>query len=125
MKRVIIILSLIYFISCSSLCGDMENFPTKREECYQRESSMTENECCFLSANVSSEGSKITFSLCGEVPIGYNLEEFKKLMIQQLEEKGMQVNSLDIYCSSQDKNPDTSSSSYLKIGFLLILFFLL
>ncbi len=92
-----------------------ETYPTNKQDCYQRETSATQNNCCFITTDVSIGSVKSTISVCSEVPIGYSLEEFKKLMIQELENKGMKVVSLDIYCSY----------SYLKIGFLLILFFLL
>ena len=115
MKRVIIILSLIYYISCSSLCMNTETYPTNKQDCYQRETSTTQSKCCFLTTDVSMAGTKATVSICSEVPIGYDLEEYKKLMIQQLETQGMTVQRIDVDCAH----------SYLKIGFLLILFFLL
>ena len=125
MKKVIIILSLIYFISCTSLCEDFEYVPTKKEDCYEKETTVTQNECCFLSIDYTFGEQKQSSMSCDEIPLGFDLEEEKKKIIQNSEAMGVKVDSINIYCHSHEKKPDTSSSSYLKIGFLLILCFIL
>ena len=133
MKKAIIILSLIYFISCSTLCDDKENLPTKKEDCYERETSLVEKECCYLYIELSVLGVKNNSTFCFEFEIGADLEKEKKKAIQDIEALGGKVDVLDLYCSSHEKEDtseqDTtkpySSSSYLRIGFLLILCLLL
>ena len=128
MKKVIIILSLIYFISCSSYCEDTtSNVPTKKEDCYERQTTVTKNECCFATGEFTLDGQKKSSMSCGEVPLGSDLEEVKKKAIQEAEAIGIKVDSFNIYCPSHEKKSDipSSSSSYLKIGFLLILCFIL
>ena len=153
MKKAIIILSLIYFISCSSLCDDNENLPTKKEDCYERETSFVEKECCYAYIDITLMGMKSESKSCFEFEIGADFEEEKKKVIEEIESLGGKIDAYDLYCSSHEKEDtseedtsekdtsekdtsekDTSekdttkpnsSSSYLRIGFLLILCLLL
>ena len=131
MKKLIIILSLIYFISSKSVCEDIQNIPTKKSNCYARESSFTENECCYSNIKVTSfYGQTIKQIVCSEFKIGTDLKKLKRNITQKIEEKGLKVDSFDLICPSQDDSPDppetnSSSTSFLKLGFLLILCFIL
>ena len=139
MKKAIIILSLIYFISCSSLCEDDENLPTKKEDCYDRETSYVEKECCYTYIDVTIFNQTKKAKSCFESELDADLEEEKKKAIEEIESLGGKVYALDIYCSSHEKEDtsekDTSEkdttkpnfffSSYLIFGFLLILYLLL
>ena len=93
-------------------------------------------------------GMKSESKYCFEFEIGADFEEEKKKAIEEIESLGGKVDAFDIYCSSHEKEDtseedtseedtsekDTSekdttkpisSSSYLRIGFLLILCLLL
>ena len=149
MKKAIIILSLIYFISCSSLCEDDENLPTKKEDCYDRETSLAEKECCYAYMEITLFDQTAKANTCFELELGSDLEEGKKKAIEEIEKFGGKVHAFDLYCSSHEKEdtseedtsekdtseedtsekdttkPISSFSSYLRIGFLLILYLLL
>ena len=109
------------------------NNPTKKEDCYERPTSLTENVCCYMDAEVTLLGVKSTIIRCTEIELGSDLEKQIKEAIEQIESMGGKVDHFDVYCSSHEKEDtsqeDTtkpnSSSSYLKIGFLFILCFIL
>ena len=149
MKKAIIILSLIYFISCSSLCDNDENLQTQKEDCYDRETSFVEKECCYTYIEITFFDQTTNSTACFEFELGADLEEVKKKAIEEIESFGGKIDALDLYCSSHEKEdtseedtsekdtsekdtseedttkPNSSFSSYLRIGFLLILYLLL
>ena len=83
MKKTIIILSLIYFISCSSLCEDDENLPTQKEDCYDRETSLSEKECCYGYIDVTIFNQTKQIKTCFESELGADLEEEKKKQLKK------------------------------------------
>ena len=49
MKKTLILLSLIYFVSCKISCGEIDNPPENKEDCYNRAlENENEDVCCYI-----------------------------------------------------------------------------
>ena len=96
MKKILILLALIYFASCSSECANVQN-PDTADQCYNAGTGEENSSCCFL--RHPTENIKV----CLEIPNDVNIEEFIK-------DKYPAYKGYDVSCFA----------SYLKRGLLLL-----
>ncbi len=89
MKRILIIFSLIYFISCKTLCTAEEALEDSKD-CFTREAQDTSYNCCYMTTKDSSdslhtqcfEGPKrmkhdvMKENIQGQLPTGFTLTDF-------------------------------------------------
>ena len=102
MKKTLILLSLIYLVSCEMLCMGVEN-PKNNKDCFNRRlENEKENVCCFLKTKMDT----ISESTCAEMPNGIN-QEFLKKMLDQYSEVNYTIEELS--CPTKEKEDDISS----------------
>ena len=117
MNKIIILLSLIYFISCYIVCRNGLYLPEKKEDCFNRTlEDHNDDICCFLRIYDSSIGN---MTLCGEyekrINIGftrlqlaskyarlnYTLEEFSFPNTQKYDDSSKEDDSSSNVCDNQ------------------------
>ena len=104
MNKILILLSLIYLISCKLSCISSEKEPENSEDCYNRALDNEDNDvCCYVKINIPLKGN---MSLCREFEIGINKEFIK----QTLAATYSQFNSTleDFSCPTKEKSDDSS-----------------
>ncbi len=106
MKKILLALSLLYLAFCGTLsCGD-QAIPSQASDCLQRTTSSKDSVCCYVEVTVLLMKGKS----CTELPKGLNSDEIKKKLQQQ------NFGTIEDF---------SCSGSYLKIGLLLLIAFLL
>ena len=80
MKKILIIFSLIYFISCKTLCDAQEELDNA-EDCFNREAQDNYN-CCYLTVKDSSGSAQ---TQCFEGPIGMDRSALKEALVAQIQ----------------------------------------
>ena len=113
MKRILVLLSLIYFISCSTeTCNDVKD-PQNPNECFSTPVVDSNDYCCYIKVR-QYIGTQYQYgSICYEYNKGLSLDEVKNTLINYYTNKGQELE--DFRCKG----------SYLKAGLLLLTAFLL
>jgi hypothetical protein len=81
MKKILVLLSLIYFISCSTLCEDKDTKVVEGKSCFSRSVEEESKHCCYVTGKHSS-GQSLT--QCFEGPIKMSLNDMKSQLKEQL-----------------------------------------
>ena len=116
MKRILVLLSLIYFISCSStVCNEITNIKSA-DDCLSGDVSSAENNCCYLHIT----GPNHSQQNCYEYPKTYPLEEIYSQLNQKYQPQGYKLEV--VTCPADQAR---NKGSYLKTGILLLAAFLL
>ncbi len=124
MKKVLVLLSLIYFISCvTEYCDEVKSIQSD-DDCLSSEVRDGANNCCLIEIK---EGDKYG---CGEYPKSLTVEQIFEQLKPQYEKEGQTL--VSVKCpNDQGTNPTPSPSpspsngSYLRTGLLLLAAFLL
>ena len=90
MKKFLLILSLIYFASCKTLCSD-ETAPERGADCLSRTSEDDTKHCCYVDAVHKSGQSQLK---CLEVQKRTKLSSLKESITKQLEEQDFTLKDL-------------------------------
>ena len=114
MIKILLLLPLIYFISCE-FCRDVK--PNSFEDCLLGDTDDSDKCCFFYDVKTNQSGIYLPEKLCFEVPIG--LDSDKSLEHDIKQSKRMGVYEAKIDCEKKEKKEN--SSYYLKIGVLLII----
>ena len=116
MKKFLIFISLIFFVSCENKeCLEKEFnplSPPKESECLSRNSMIVENEeltCCYFKMEITVKGNSITSAMCYPFKKDYSKEDLQEL-INQIGDEDMKMELKKVSCKG----------SYLKLGFLLL-----
>ena len=105
MKKTLILLSLIYFVSCEISCMGTDNLPENYEDCYNRGlENENEDVCCYLKVKTPA----ILLSTCVELPNSLNKDFAKKVLISQYKEQNFTLE--DFSCPTKKKEDDTSNN---------------
>ena len=107
MKKFLLLVAVLYFASCKSLCGGEEEQPKEASECYGEDLDANNTQCCFLK--------NTTGTFCHEFEEKTTSEDIKK---KHPEYANYEV----VDCPYREEK---SSANYLKIGFLLVAMLLL
>ena len=120
MKKFLILLSLIFFVSCENKeCVEKEFDPLnppKESECLSRNSMIVENvelPCCYIKMQMTNQKLSITSAICYPFKKDYSKEDLQKLIndiVPSDEDLGVKVEIKKVSCKG----------SYLKFGFLLL-----
>ena len=105
MKKFLLIVAILYFASCKSLCGGEEEAPKDAQACYGEDLFGNNTQCCFLK--------NTTGTFCHEFEEKKTADEIKKLHPEV-------ANYEVVDCPYR-----SSASSYLQAGFLLFALLLL
>ena len=109
MKKFLLFAAILYFASCSTLCGGEDVQPTDANVCYAKETTDKEKlQCCFLK--------NTTATSCHEFEAKTTAEEIKKAH--------KEFEKYDIECQYKGDDRKTSAT-YLKAGFLFAAMLLL
>ena len=104
MKKTLILLSLIYFVSCEISCMGTDNIPENHEDCYNRGLENEKEDVCFYLKIKTPE----VLSTCVELPNALNKELAKKMLISQYSQLNYSLE--DFSCPTKKKEDDTSSN---------------
>ena len=102
MKKILILLSLIYLVSCKLSC-DAGTLPNNYEDCYNRGLENEDNFCCYLKVSIPSFGN---VSVCYEFQKSIDIEFTRKLLISQYSEYNQTLEEFS--CPSNKKDNDSS-----------------
>ena len=104
MKKTLILLSLIYFISCKISCEQRDNIPENKEDCYNR-AVVNENGvvCCYIKVKTP-----VSVSACVEIQDSLNKEFMKKVLVSQY--SGLNYTLEDFSCPTKEKKDDTPNT---------------
>ncbi len=98
MKKTLILLSLIYFVSCKISCGEIDNPPENKEDCYNRAlENENEDVCCYLKVKTPA-----SVSVCTELKDSLNKEFIKKVIVSQFKEHNYTLE--DFSCPTKEKD---------------------
>ena len=126
MNKIIIILLILPFISSDLItCNNTMITPKSKEECYNMETLIDGNDCCFADLTFELYDNKLTRAFCIEYKSGTDIEKFKKEIKDYFSYQGIKCNINAASCPHEHHEPIITSSSYLKIGFLLIFILLI
>ena len=103
MNKFLLFAALLYIVYSKSLCGPDIEVKTA-DDCYTAELADEAKQCCLIQ-NKTATPSRLT------------CEEFEKATVEEIKKKHQEYKDFDITCKS--------SSSYLKIGFVLLISMLL
>ena len=123
MQKILLFLYLFYFVSCKDklLCEDItsySSFPSKKKECFDRETSIGLPFCCFV--NIKLEGLiNKDINICCPGTENSKSEELLELIETKAKEipllKGQKISINNYDCHS----------SYIKVAFILLSLFLI
>lgn len=100
MKKILVLLSLIYFISCSTLCEDKETKIVEGKTCFNRDAEGENKHCCYVTGKHTS-GQSLT--QCFEGPIKMSLNDMKSQLKEQLATSGYTLT--DLGCPEVKEEP--------------------
>ena len=126
MKKVLVLLSLIYFISCvTEYCNKVEVIESA-DDCLTSQVEKETDNCCFLIVNDKG----VNVNACTEVDKSYTLEQIEAALTKQYAEAGQTFVSLKCpddqgTTPTPTPTPTPASGSYLRTGLLLLAAFLL
>jgi len=109
MQKLLLLLSLLYFVSSKSYCESFDILPSKKKDCHDREI-LTPNlaKCCYVTAKV--DGAEL--NVCVPGPKKAKKEDLVKVIedsdITIIKEHEYEITDFDC------------SSSYIKVGLLLL-----
>ena len=125
MKKILILLSLIYFISCGTEYCNSITQADKSEDCLTAEVQDANNNCCYLQIGQSTtEGSQTIGKLCYEFSKQATLDQLKEQLTKQYQGDNQILENI-ICPSDQGQGGSTTNGSYLKTGILLLVAFFL
>ena len=117
MKKILILLSFIYFVSCGTeYCNSIQQAENS-ENCLSAEVQDQNNNCCYLQIGLGTQG---VAKLCYEFTKAATLEKIKADLTAQYQAEGKTLE--DVICPADQ---GYSKGSYLKTGILLLAAFLL
>ena len=122
MKKALLILSLIYFISCKTLCSD-EADVKEASECFARDADYENTSCCFVDATMTIMGETFSDSGCYSFKPGISNDEIANKMVEEIKKMSPEEIEVTVKVNSY-KCPSSNSGSFLKIGFLFLVLFL-
>ena len=103
MNKILILLSLIYLISCKLECTSFEKQPENREECYNRALENEDDICCFLNYSSPFFGN---YSKCEELDAKTNIEFVKQVLNATYSKNNV---TIDVFsCPTKEKSDDSS-----------------
>ena len=111
MKKFLLILSLIYFASCKTLCSD-ETKPERGADCLSRATEVETTHCCYVDAVPKSGGDSLL--QCLESPKKTKLATLKESIIEQLESQDFTLK--DIGCPDVPEEVKTSCGAKTEPG---------
>ena len=103
MNKILILLSLIYLVSCKLACSSSSVTPEKREDCYNRALENGDDICCFLSYSSPFLGN---YSICQEFDTKTNIEFVKLGLIATYSQNNFTIE--DFSCPTKEKSEDSS-----------------
>ena len=128
MKKILVLLSLIYFISCATeYCAQLKEVK-EANDCLTSSVEKETNNCCFVTVEASGKN----VNACFETDKTYTLDQIRKALTEQYKKDGQTL--VDLKCPSDQgeqptpaptPEPTPTKSSYLKEGILLLTAFLL
>ncbi len=122
MQRIIILFSLVFFISCTNNCAILTRVDDSKT-CFSYESLDENSRCCNFIVSID-EGPEE--NVCFQIKKNVNdaqIKQFAQNLINQNKEKfGVPENISVIYINHDCNN---NKGSYLRVGFLLLSLFLL
>lgn len=116
MKKILILLSFIYFVSCGTIYCNSIQQAEKSEDCLSATVQDQNNNCCYLQIAVGTQVAKV----CYEFTKAATLEKIKADLTAQYQAEGKTLE--DVICPADQ---GYSKGSYLKTGILLLAAFLL
>ena len=120
MKRVLILLVLCCYILCAETpCISYTNFAKDEKECASRKREDKGNNCCYLEFTANLNGLQFKLGQCYEMIKGVDEATVKEIFENQIKTK------IQGYVDITFQSYKCSSSSFLKIGFLLLSLILL
>ena len=120
MKKILVLLSLIYFISCSTeYCANVKEIK-EENDCLKSIVEKETDNCCLIV--VQDKG--VNVNACAEFDKSYTLEQIEASLTKQYSEAGQTFVSLKCP-SDQGTAPTPANGSYLRTGLLLLVTFLL
>ncbi len=117
MKKALLILSLIYFISCKTLCSSDEEVK-EAKDCFGREPDYESTSCCYVDGTITIDELTQSGGDCYSFKPGISKEELAKIMVEQIK-TFMPDSVVNVTINSYK-----CSGSFLKIGFLFLALFL-
>ena len=117
MKRIIILSLLLYYISCKTICSDLD-LDAKKDDCLNSEAEDTsKDQCCYIEV---STGLPIfsQLNLCYTFPRGVTEKNMKHIISEVVKTYALDENTISL------KNYKCNKASYLKVGLLLLSLFL-
>ena len=113
MKSILVLLSLIYFISCSTeTCNSVQDAQSAND-CFSTPVADTNNYCCYIQVKTNVPTGAVTSRVCFEYNKSLSIDEIKTALINQYKQTNQELE--DFRCKG----------SYLKAGLLLLTAFLL
>ena len=117
MKKFLILVSLIFFVSCENK-DCLEEYdplhPPKESDCLKRDSMIVENvelTCCYFQVKVTVEKRSVTSSMCYPFKKDYSKEDLQEFINDNFpSDEDMKMEVKKVSCKG----------SYLKFGFLLL-----
>ena len=124
MKKVLVLLSLIYFISCvTEYCNKVEVIESA-DDCLTSQVEKDTDNCCYIVVKVNGDD----VNACYEFDKSYTLEQIEESLKKQYAEAGqtfVSVKCPDDQGTTPTPTPTPASGSYLRTGLLLLAAFLL
>ena len=106
MKQLIILLALIYFVSCSSACANVQN-PEKKDDCLKTETGNYDSKCCFLHEETNN------IKVCFEIPNNVDIAQY-------ISEKAPAYKPYKVYCKSEHNFGNILKSLILLVSLVLL-----
>ena len=116
MNKILILLSLIYLISCKLACSSFEKQPENREDCYNRAlENGDDGICCFLNYSSPFFGN---YSKCEELDTKTNIEFMKQVLNATYSKNNV---TIDVFsCPTKEKSDDSSKKMILLAKIVLV-----
>ena len=113
MKSILVLLSLIYFISCSTESCNGTKDPQSPDVCFSTPADDANNNCCFIQVGIETQAGHGSAKVCDEFSKTLSIDEIRTSLINQYQKENQVLE--DLRCKG----------SYLKAGLLLLTAFLL
>ena len=118
MQKILLLLSLLYFASSVTLyCEDhksLDELPTEKEDCFEREIKLSTDysQCCFVHLKVAGQD----VNVCCPADKNGKKDNIKNL----IKDYASQSDLIKGYEFKDYTCPKSNSSSYIKVGLLLL-----